>query len=120
MKPKLSELSYKTYVYLFDLRYFAKTIRDAGYEENDIKNILTDTEKLYKIYLSAIEQKTQLEQYNVLSEAFKLAEQLLSDLKSVCCVEHYINEKTDLIVEIFSIKEKTEVILNMILKNKDS
>ncbi|MCD4792972.1 MAG: hypothetical protein K8R54_07055 [Bacteroidales bacterium] len=114
----LSELSYKAYVYLFDLRYFAKTVKDAGYEEKDIKNILNDAETLYKHLLNANTQKAEVDQYNILSEVFKLSDSILNDLKIMCCADKFINEKTDLIVETFAIKEKTEVIMNHILKKK--
>ncbi len=116
MKTTLSELSYKAYVYLFDLKYFSKTVKDAGYEEKDIINIVKDAEILYKYLLDAGLQKKEIDQYNILSEAFKLSETILNDLKIICCTDKFINEKTDLIVETFAIKEKTEVILNQILK----
>lgn len=118
MKTTLSELSYKTYVYLFDLKYFAKAVKDDGYEEKDILNIVKDAQVLYKYLLDAGLQKTEIDQYNILSEAFKLSENILNDLKLICCTDKFISEKTDLIVETFAIKEKTEVIMNQILKNK--
>ena len=120
MKLKLSDLSYKTYVYLFDIKYFAKTIKDGGYEEDDIDTIIKDAEVLYKLFLNAIESKSNIDKYNILIEAVKLAGQLLNDLKTVCCMNKNINEKTDLIVETFAIKEKTEAFINFILKEKDN
>ena len=118
MELTLSSLSYKSYVYLFDLKYFAKSIKDAGYDEKEIKNIVKDGETLYKHMLNAGSQKAEIDQYNILSEAFKLSESILNDLKVICCTDNFINEKTDLVVETFAIKEKTEALMNQILKNK--
>jgi hypothetical protein len=117
MHSTLSELGYKTYVYLFDIKYFAKTLRDNGYEEDDINLIAKDVEKLYKLFLKAIELKNITEQYDVLTEALTLTGSLLDDFKSVKCEKKFINEKTDLIVETFSISEHLKVILEELLKS---
>jgi anaerobic ribonucleoside-triphosphate reductase len=115
MKSNLSELSYKAYVYLFDLKYFAKSIKDLGYDEKELKNILDDANALYKYLLSAIEQKVETEQFDILAEAYKISQILLQDLKSIHCDKKFINEKTDLIVGVFELKEKIEVIMSEIL-----
>jgi hypothetical protein len=116
MHSTLSELSYKTYVYLFDVKYFAKTLKDNDYEEEDINNITKDAEKLYKYLLKAIEIKSVTEQYDVLLEALKISDSLFNDFKSINCCPKFINEKTDLLVETFSITEHLKVILGKILK----
>ncbi len=116
MHSTLSELSYKTYVYLFDVKYFAKSLKDKGYEENDIVLIAKDAEKLYKFMLKAIELKTETEQYDVLTDALQLAESLLNDFKSLKCGDKFCNEKTDLLVETFSISERIKIILEQTLR----
>jgi hypothetical protein len=115
MHSAKSELSYKTYIYLFDVKYFAKNLKDKGYEE-DIENISKDAEKLYKFLLNVIELKSETEQYEILMEALKLSESLLNDFKSLKCSNQLINEKTDLLVETFSIGERIKVIIEQILK----
>jgi hypothetical protein len=119
MKLTLAELSYKVYAYQFDMKYFAKTIRDKGYEDDDIKEILKEAQKLYKHYLNALDKETEIEQYNELSEAHKLAESILHDMKSLSCQDDFIHEKTDLLVETFSIKENTDIFMKKLLKNKE-
>lgn len=115
MKSNLSELSYKTYVYLFDLKYFAKSIKDAGYDEKELKNIVEDANSMYKYLLSAIEHKIETEQFDILAEAYKISKSLLQDLKAIHCDKKFINEKTDLVVGVFELKEKIEVIMSEIL-----
>jgi hypothetical protein len=116
MHSSLSELSYKTYVFLFDVKYFAKSLKDCGYEENDINNITKDVETLYKYMLHAIELKSDTEQYEVLTDALNLSETLLNDFKSIKCKEQFLNEKTDLLVETFAISEKLKIIMEQLLK----
>ena len=111
---KLSELSYETYRYLFDIKYFAKQLKDAGYEEDDIDKIIEKANLLYKIFLKSIEEKTIPEQTEDLKTAHKFAGEILNQLKELKCKDNFINEKVDLIVEAFAIKEKTEVFLNKI------
>jgi hypothetical protein len=119
MKLTLPELSYKVYAYQFDMKYFAKTIRDKGYEDDDIKELLAEAKKLYAYYLNALDKKDHIEQYNELTEAYKLAESILHDMKNLACQDEFIHEKTDLLVETFSIKENTDVFLKQLLKNKE-
>jgi len=111
---KLSELSYETYRYLFDIKYFAKELKDADYEETDIDDIIKDADLLYQIFLKTIEDKTVEEQKEELLKARGLADKILNQFKNLKCKDEFIIEKVDLIVEAFAIKEKTEVFLNKI------
>jgi len=113
---KLSELSYETYRYLFDIKYFAKQLKDSDYEEDDIDEIIIKADLLYKIFLKTIEEKTIKEQTEDLETAHKLAGEILNQFKKLKCKNNFINEKVDLIVEAFAIKEKTEVFLTKIHK----
>ncbi|MCF6366429.1 MAG: hypothetical protein L3J35_09545 [Bacteroidales bacterium] len=111
---KLSELSYETYRYLFDIKYFAKQLKDSDYEEPDIDDIIKDADLLYRIFLKTIEDKAVEEQKQELKKAHILAGKILKQFKNLKCKDDFINEKVDLIVEAFAIKEKTEVFINRI------
>ena len=116
---KLSELSYETYRYLFDIKYFAKQLKDSDYEEGDIDEIIKNADLLYKIFLKTIEEKTIEEQTEDLETAHNLASKILNQFKKLKCKDSFINEKVDLIVEAFAIKEKTDVFLSRFNSTKN-
>jgi|GEM_PF-3156869 hypothetical protein len=113
---KLTELSYQTYRYLFDIKYFAKQLSDDDYEEKEIKQIVENADKLYQIFLKIIDDKTIEAQTDELTEAKTIADEILKQLRVLKCSDEYINDKVDLIVEAFAVKEKAQIIIEN-LKN---
>ena len=111
---KLSELSYKVYRYLLDIKYFAKQLKDSDYDKGDIDGIVIKADFLNKLFLKTIEDKNINEQTEDLKTAHKLTVEILNQFKILKCKDKYINEKADLIVEAFVIKEKIDCFLNKI------
>ncbi len=109
----LSKLIYQTYRFLFDIKYFARQIKDAGYEEDDIDLVLKNANSLYKSFFGVKSEGDDEKNKEKIKKAHLKAGEILEQLKHLKCKEdRFINEKVDLIVESFSIKEKTEVLLS--------
>ncbi len=109
----LSKLTYQTYRFLFDIKYFAKQIKDAGYEEDDIDLVIKNANSLYKSFLKVKNEDNEKKSKKIIEKAHLKAQEILEQLKYLKCKEDkFISEKVDLIVESFSIKEKTEVLLS--------
>jgi len=105
---QFAEIQKSVHIYLIDLKSFALTLKDDGYEDANIKGIILNTEKLYNL----LNNSTSKLNKDKLSKQIKLAEELankiLSELKFLKCKDELIFEKANLIVGIFSIKEKID------------
>jgi hypothetical protein len=71
---------------------------------------------LYQIFLKIIDDKTIEAQTDELTEAKTIADEILKQLRVLKCSDEYINDKVDLIVEAFAVKEKAQIIIEN-LKN---
>lgn len=110
---QLLEIKKITYIYTSDLKSFISNIKSGDYEDATNNNIILNTEKLYNLLDNSTNKLNKNKQIEHLKHATELANKILTELKNLKCKDEFIFEKADLIVEIFSIKEKLEKIIDL-------
>jgi len=95
-------LKNEIYKFLTNLNIFFKKVRIENTENINLEKIIINTEFLYNSFQ---ENKIKISD---LKTVIILASKILSQLKDLKCDEEFIFEKADLIIAIFSIKEKLE------------
>lgn len=98
-------------VYLFDLMNFIKYLKSDNYPIKSLQIIQPETKKLQNFSEELLTKKTPPDSQLLkqITESFDL---ILSELKVLKCADERLNEKSDLLVRTFIIREQCRKLLS--------
>lgn len=98
-------------VYLFDLMNFIKYLESDNYNIKSLQIIKPETKKLQNFSEELFTKKTppNIQLLKQITDSFDL---ILSELKVLKCADELLNEKSDLLVRTFIIREKCSKLLS--------